>query len=69
MPRRRRKNKQAGERPQRESEVSFLQTIWSHLTWSDKWVLAINVFLAVIFFASWRRKKRRLAEQARNRGE
>ncbi|TDX65084.1 hypothetical protein EDE12_10355 [Methylosinus sp. sav-2] len=39
--------------------MSYLHTIWSQLSWSDKWVLAINVFLAVIFFASWRNKKRR----------
>jgi hypothetical protein len=57
------------ERPQRESELSYLQTIWTHLTWSDKWVLAINVFLAVVFVASWRNKKRRLAQEAKKRGE
>ncbi|MBG0811502.1 hypothetical protein IY145_19295 [Methylosinus sp. H3A] len=49
--------------------MSYLQTIWSHLSWSDKWVLAINVFLAVIFFASWRNKKRRLAREAKKQGE
>lgn len=48
--------------------MSFVQTIWSHLSWSDKWVLAINVVLAAIFFASWRNKKRR-AREAEKRGE
>jgi hypothetical protein len=69
-PRRRRKTKKAGrERPPRESELSYLHTIWTQLPWSDRWVIAINIFLAVIFFASWRNKKRRLAREAKKPSE
>lgn len=62
-------NMRAASACSRESAVSYLQTIWSHLTWSDKWVIAINIFLAVVFYASWRRKKQRLAEGGKSRSE
>jgi hypothetical protein len=48
--------------------VSVLQTIWSHLTFSDKAMIAANLVVACIFFVSWRRKKRRLAQQAKSDG-
>jgi hypothetical protein len=63
------KSREAGEpRPRQEGEVSVLQTIWSHLTFSDKAMIAANLVVACIFFVSWRRKKRRLAQQAKNDG-
>jgi hypothetical protein len=63
------KPREAGEpRPRQEGDVSVLQTIWSHLTFSDKAMIAANLVVACIFFVSWRRKKRRLAQQAKNDG-
>ncbi|CAN2533169.1 hypothetical+protein [Methylocapsa aurea] len=49
--------------------MSYLHTIWTQLPWSDRWVIAINIFLAVVFFASWRNKKRRLAREAKKPSE
>jgi hypothetical protein len=48
--------------------VSSLQTIWGVLTFADKAMIGANVVVACIFFVSWRRKKRRIAEAAK-RGE
>jgi hypothetical protein len=49
-----------------EEEVSSFQTIWSQLTWPDKAMIGANLIVACIFFVSWRRKKRRIADAAKN---
>ncbi|BGE83870.1 MULTISPECIES: hypothetical protein [Methylosinus] len=45
--------------------MSSLQTIWGVLTFADKAMIGANVVVACIFFVSWRRKKRRIAEAAK----
>lgn len=44
--------------------MSILQTIWLKLTWLDKAVIVGNIILLTVFFVSWRRKQRALAEAA-----